>query len=427
MSKPVTALLAVAGALVLVLGLIWFGANGNRAPGPTSIDSDHAALAAVDPQVEFVQAIARRWLDVSQTPDGFLVNTADRAWRPLPVEQTSLGAHSRLLYVFAVAYDISRDAAFRDALNKGADYLVEKYPDPTNAAWHAAVTPTGEGTGGRAGPTAIAQAILALSHAHRITGDGRFLEAARLAWSDNLEDTLILPRMAALEEPEFFTGIEAPPRSTSLLHVLEALLALHDVTGDADVWNDAEAVAKFAFKQLAGKSGGFIAARYDRAFNPLDLDADGGIVIGDQFAWAYLVSRAMDKGLSPVFLEAANNLMDQTLKIAGDPRVGLAARAALDGQTVTVTGGDAATQGEALRALAHFAALRGRKAFWQDFTRLRQFVGEFVTDSQYGGWLPRSRESLQLSDSEPRKSDPLAYHAAVFYAEAARLQGLRQP
>lgn len=429
MSKPVTALLAVAGALLAVLGLIWFGAGGNQATGPAAIDSDHKALAAIDPEADFVQSIARHWLDATATRDGFLVSAVDRAWRPLPAKQTELGEHSRLLYVFAVAYDISRDAVFRDAIHKGADYLVDRYSDPANAAWHAAVTPDGQGTGGRAGPTAISQAILALSHAHRITGDGRFLEAARLAWSDNLEDLLVLPRMAALEEPDLITGIEEPPRSTSLLHALEALLALHDVTGDDEVWRDAEAVAKFAFKQLAGNSGGFIAVRYDQAFNPADLDDGGGIVIGHQFAWAYLVSRAMDKGLSPVFLEAANNLMDQTLKIAGDPRAGLAARASLDGKTLAATGGEASTQAEALRALAHFAALRGRSGYWQSFTRLREFMNESIVDGENGGWLPRSRVSLKLSDTEPPKSESgaLGYHAAAFYAEVARLQGLRQP
>src|SRR5690606_23308046 len=95
MSKPVTALLAVAGALLAVLGLIWFGAGGNQATGPAAIDSDHKALAAIDPEADFVQSIARHWLDATATRDGFLVSAVDRAWRPLPAKQTELGEHSR--------------------------------------------------------------------------------------------------------------------------------------------------------------------------------------------------------------------------------------------------------------------------------------------------------------------------------------------
>lgn len=428
MSKPVTALLAVAGALILVLGLIWFGAGGNHSTGTPPIDSDHKALAAVDPNGEFVQGIARHWLDAAATPEGFLVTEVNRAWQPQPVERTELGAHSRLVYVFAAAYDISRDAAFRNAVHKGADYMLEHFTDPVNVAWHASVGRDGKGTG-RAGPTAVAQAILALVNAHRITGDGRYLEAARLAWTDNLEDLLVLPRMAALEDPELLTGIKAPPPSSSLLHAFEALLALHDATGDDEVWRDAEAIARFAFKQLAGNSGGFVAARYDASFQPLDLDDDGGIVIGHQFSWAYLVSRAMDRGLSPVFLDAVNNLMDATLRIAGGGKDGLAARASLDGKTLVAADGDAATQAAALRALAHFAAVRGRSGYWQNFSKLRDFVATAIVDPENEGWLPRRRESLKLTETEPAKSEggALGFHAAALYAELARLQGLRQP
>ena len=88
----------------------------------------------------------------------------------------------------------------------------------------------------------------------------------------------------------------------------------------------------------------------------------------------------------------------------------------------------AAAQAEALRTLAHYAAIRGRDDLWPYFDKIYGFVRESIVDDKFGGWLPQSRETLDLTSTAPAKSagGGMGYPEAGLYAEIARLQKLAQ-
>lgn len=420
-------LAAVVAAITLVLALIWFGTKEDTPPGAEAVvEADNATFSAIEPQAEFVEGVARHWLDAAVTENGFYRSRINRQWQPMAEQKATLASQSRLIHVFATAHDLSGDAAFRQAVQLGAEFLISYFPDPAGG-WRAGVRENGAALEGAASPLAVAEAILALADAYRVTGDERFRDAALLAWQENTEAMLAIPRLAAQDGYGELLGLAVPPAPQNLMQLMEALLVLHDVTGDNEVWRDAEAIAKFVFKDLAANSEGWVGETYDRSLQPVAADAIGPVNISHQMKWAYLISRAVDKGLSNAFLPAANTLIDKALERGVDRSGGGVFGRLIPGEADTeVRVKPASAQAEALRTLAHYAAARGRADLWPHFDRIYGFVQQAIVDDEFGGWLPRGRDGLELSSTAPAKSagGSMGSHEAGLYGEIARLQKL---
>ena len=171
-----------------------------------------------------------------------------------------------------------------------------------------------------------------------------------------------------------------------MMHLFEALLAMHDATGEATILDDAAEHLAFMFDRLYDASAGRLPELYTPEWTPLPTSDGGYIDVGHQFEWAYLLSTAVERGLPVSYLDHAAALLDCGLRVGYDPvSGGVYSHASPDGCTVDKTWVWWA-QCEAARALLHFALLRGRGDLYDRCERIMSFcLGEMV-DDVYGGW-----------------------------------------
>lgn len=425
MVRILSMVVAVILAAVIMVVLVSQGRHGlSRGAG-----SDHAAgtrqsaprlpetIAAIDPRRAFIQPVARHWLAAAVTPNGFYRPFLDRQWQPRHDQYATLVSQSRLIYVFATSYRMTGDPAYRAAVITGADFLLAKFRDPGTGAWRASVWPDGRIRDASETGYGVAAVIFGLCAAHQATGDSRYLDAAAATAIGNAEPMLLLPRLAVRDELALVENTGITVNTNALMHLLEALLALHAETQGPLVAEDAAAIARFAVKDLMPRSGGFIAENYYENLRPGD-----SIDFGHQLEWAFLLSRAVEDGIiPPVFLPAIEDLADKTLLVALDPAGGLFGT----GRTMTasVTGTDKLwwRQAELLRALAHFAAVRGKKDYWPLFRTTRAFVQAHLEDPGHGGWYSEPTAASRDKGNAAK----VGYHEAGLYAELERLKALR--
>lgn len=405
MPKVSTTLSLVAVAILFVLGLTWLSAR-HTAPAKPRIDTSNALFLAIAPKIAFVDAVARPWLKTATMASGLVrpepaVNEPPEDPDHPPAERTTLVAQSRALVTLAVAHDLSAndhsgDRTFKTALIKSGDFLLNHFHDPQTKNWRLSVYPDGSVAEPEAGDEAIAALIYGLSHAYRVTGEPRFLHAATLAWQQNTADMLMVPQMAETAGGEDLVDIIGP-KPQALMHLLEALLALHDVTDDPMVLRDAQLIAKYAFKHLFDKSSGVIREHPAGSIPLVDTaTADHKNDYRHQFTWAFLVSRTVEKGLSPAFLPLTNAVVDP-VKIPGKIE-------------------EAPT--DVLRTLAHFAVLRDRPDLWPVFETVYRAVSTAEAAS-----TPEEGQKNAAQSAIPTDD---ALRAAELYAEIARLQALPQ-
>ena len=158
---------------------------------------------------------------------------------------------------------------------------------------------------------------------------------------------------------------------------------------------------------------------------PLPL-ADGGYVdLGHQFEWAFLLSRAVEKGFPDRYLQIGGRLLEYGMKVAYDAdNGGIFSSGDYDGKVIR-PGKGWWQQCELLRALMHHAGTRGREDLWPAFGQSLAFVKANFLDAEFGGWYgadtggktPRGRSGNEGSTWKT------CYHDTGMYAEALRLTG----
>lgn len=373
----------------------------------------------------FVEDNAAHWLAAAPTENGFFRTSLDRQWRPAKKQMATLVSQSRLLFVFAAGYDATGDPAYLEAARKGAAFLVDNFRDEEFGGWFWSVSPEGKLLDENKNSYGHAFVIFGLSHAGRVTGEKRFAEAALSCWAD-MKKHLAWPgggiKPATNRD---FSEVRGGNTQNPMMHLFEALLALHDATGSQQVYDDALGLADFIFGRLFQAGGGYLPERYDAEWRPLPVDNGGYIDLGHQFEWAFLLSRAAEKGFPKRYLEIGNRLLDYGMKAAYDGEAGGIFSAGDYAGSVIRPAKGWWQQCELLRALMHYAAARGREDLWPAFAESLAFVKANFMDAEYGGWYgsaspgraPRARAANKGSNWK------VGYHAAGMYAEALRLTG----
>jgi len=129
----------------------------------------------------FRQAILEEvghWRAATVTPSGFLQPALDREWQPAGRQTATLVSQSRLLYVLATGYELTRNEAYLEAVTKGADFLLEHFRDREHGGWFYSVSPDGVVLDNSKDSYGHAFAVFGLAHAARVTGAERFRDAA---------------------------------------------------------------------------------------------------------------------------------------------------------------------------------------------------------------------------------------------------------
>ena len=371
----------------------------------------------------FVEDNLAHWLAAAPTEGGFFRTALDRQWRPARRQTATLVSQSRLLFVFAAGYEVTGDPACLDAVRKGADFLIDHFRDAECGGWFWSVSPTGELLEDHKNSYGHAFVIFGLAHAARVTGEARYAEAATACWEDMKRHLRYGGGGIKPGTNRDFSRVRGGNTQNPMMHLFEALLALHDATGSQQVFDDAVALAEFIFGRLYQADAGRLPERYDEQWKALPVARGGYVDLGHQFEWAFLLSRAVQKGFPKRYLEIGGRLLEYGMKVAYDRQAGGIASAGDYNDRVIRPEKGWWQQCELLRALMHYAAVRGREELWPAFDQSLAFVKAGFLDAEYGGWFSSYDPARPRRQMDKGSNWKVGYHDAGMYAEALRLAG----
>ena len=218
----------------------------------------------------------------------------DRALVPVATGRKRLMVQARQLYVLSHAALLG-DRSGDQAAQRGYDFLLRTYRDQDHGGWRFAATPEGEVLDPGKDLYGHAFLLFALAWLHRaFAAPDALLHAAETM--DVLHARMALPgggfRSAASREwmPASDILCQNPH-----MHLLEAMLALHDASGDPRWLAEADALIRLFQEKLYHPATGTLREFFvgDWALHP-EL---GGIVEpGHQFEWVWLLHQYRQRG-----------------------------------------------------------------------------------------------------------------------------------
>ncbi len=391
----------------------------------------------------------QHWFKSAELSSGFVQQRIDREWRPTDQQVATLTSQGRHIFMRARGYDLTRDPVYLQSLRRIADFTLANFRDTQYGGLFYSVSPDGKVVDDRKDSYGTAFAIFGFSHAARVTRDEKYRKAALETWADmkrGLRDkagffkpgtTRDFSQAPMSMDFEGYANTrregaaaKASPRPASgtntqnpMMHLFEALLALHDATGSKEVFAEAEAHANAIFTKLFQEKGGYLPELYDAGWKPLPESQRGHLELGHQFEWAYLWSLAVDKGFPRRDLQLyGERLLSFGMKAAYDTESGgIFSVGDYEGHPVKAPKG-LWQQCEFLRALMNWAALHNHNELWAAFDESLGMFKEHFMDAQYGGCFstyydPKSPpESARLN-----KNGVDCYHVCGMYSEALRL------
>ena len=355
---------------------------------------------------QLIDGIARPLLRNAVADNGFYRPFLGRDWRPLAEQRATLVSQSRAIYVLAAAYEVSGDAAYKDALVKLADFLLARFANPsTPGVWASAVSADGAVVDPGFYALAHAQAMFALAHAYRSTSDKRYLDAALATWI-----TMDVPRLVDQKNPLF--------KATALpvsMHLFEALLALYRAAPSKLLLDDLSRMRDYIVANFFDRQKGFFYENLDASLRP---PPTGTVVVAHNARIAFFLSRAVAAGLPEKYLDIANRTVDFVVRSVNPTNSSLPFEIDYNGKitNATIFGPN---QADLILCLAHYASARGRT----DLQRLHDdavtYAKTHLVDPEFGGWYAEAdRPDL------PKGHDwKVSYHETLMFTEELRLRG----
>ena len=413
--------------IALVVGILSLAGCDHSAP---TADANRSArtINGVAARESLIRQNLKPWFAVAAVANGCFRQGFDRTWTHDEKAQLQLVTHSRLIYAFAVGFDVTGDTAYRDQVRTGAECLSNSFRDPEFGGWYGGLNADTTPNNTTKGAYSHAFAVFALSHAYRILKDDRYSHAALETWR------LVRHRMSdpfggiLTWAPRNFEGASGNSQN-HIMHWFEALLALYDATASPEILRDAQRIADFTLILLAQRANNgdfYIPEYYDDTWKPLPVDKGGYVDLGHQFEWAFLLSSAVERGMGgdqgEKYTRDAEGLLRFGLSYGLDKARGATAtRARYDGKVSDARRGYW-QQAEALRALAHFAKVRGRGDLWEGYEKTLRMIEEDFVDRDNGGW--RGYHPVDCRENCGNEPQPDPYHMVSMYGELMRLAAL---
>lgn len=283
-----------------------FGHNNDARAG-----REGSIISAPLAKLQMMQIIRPR-LDWAMANNNYAVQLFDADWTVVPNDSIALYQQARQVYIFAKGFEATNDNRYLIAMIKSADFMIDHMYDESTSNWFASVSRDNFLQRSQPKEYDTAFALFAMAHAYDASKEKRFLDKALATWM--LSDLATGFLLAKSKEN---SGAESTPynetwSTNALMHLFEALLALHDVTKSSIVWQDIETIANFVATSLI-QDEGYIAEYYENVDQSLAISNGGYVELGHQIEWAYLFYRAVDHGLDFKYREQANSLVEYAL------------------------------------------------------------------------------------------------------------------
>jgi mannose/cellobiose epimerase-like protein (N-acyl-D-glucosamine 2-epimerase family) len=399
------------------------------------------------------------------TWDGLFRMNLNRQFNPINYytnDQTII-SQSRAIYMNVEAYRSAPAVdrpRFKNAVQKGADYLLAKAVDPHTYAgkpggmWWClqpdGVSPPTHttqiyGTLPRSKDAyGQVQALFALAHAYSVTADVDHLNLAFTqldVWVGQFADTSAGPGAFLPTANESYSQRLDTRNLDYMTHALEALLALDAVTTashprKASLAAQIASIGNFITTRMyrdapASTTMGYLPWYYDAQWNASNDPTQQYMTPGHNFEVAFLLSRAVERGFNSSWLSVANKLIAFALKYGVDsvttsPTYGAVRYEKLkfNGTPFNSTPDNLVwwQTSEAVRTLLHFAVVRGRTDFADGYRAAMTFIRDHFIDPVYGGWFT-SLSPTTLAPTTTNKGTVWTggYHESMLYAEMLRL------
>ena len=371
---------------------------------------------------QIVDVLGPRWLEVAPRENGIFHVDVDDRWRAFGETKATLVSQSRLLYVFARAHALSGDAAYLEAIERGAAFLIAHFRDRERGGWFWQVDGEGRVTDDTKDCYGHAFVVFGLSHAYMATGNPEHLAGARDA--NETVHTRFVDRHGGLVRrmARDFEDRDPGKRSQdAMMHFTEALLAQAEIAGESEALAQAGHWIEFLFSRMEAAGDDMLAEDYTLDWDIVRLpDGAPSISAGHLPEWAFLLSNAAEKGLDARYVDLGRMQLDAAWRIGWDREYGGL------GRTGRITDRGEMVKGwwdqcETIRALGHYLILRGGEEYRGRFGEAVDYVKRVFIDPETGGWYGDVNRQGTPTNRNFGCIYKVDYHTVAMLSEIARL------
>jgi mannose/cellobiose epimerase-like protein (N-acyl-D-glucosamine 2-epimerase family) len=339
------------------------------------------------------------------------VERLDRSGRPDGVDFKRIRVQARQIYVFSHAHLLGWRGGLA-AAEAGYQFL-RAHGRLDGGGWAKVLSRNGAVVDPTFDLYDQAFILFALAWYHRTTGDAESLVLAadtiaaidgRLARADR--------RGLRSADPDTNPGGLQNPH----MHLLEAMLALYDATGDESWRHRASKLGDLFTATLFDPQSGTLAEAFDADWRRVDP-----VVIepGHHFEWTWLLHR-LGEATGRDFSRQSEALFAFADRFGVDPEMGLVCDALSDRGVVTAGARRLWPQTERLKALLARGEASGAFDDAALRTTLANILHRYLAPAPQGCWRDRLDESGRVID-EPIPASTL-YHLFLAFSELLRLE-----
>ena len=345
----------------------------------------------------------------------------DFQWRMKDETIRTLVSQSRLIFNFSQAWFVTGEERYREAVEKGADALLDTFKDREFGGLFWSCDGEGNILEDRKDCYGHAFVIFALSHAARAAKEDRYVDEALSVWEETKKGFRDGTGGYVWDLNRKFEETGGRRSQNPMMHLFEALLELTQIEGMSHVREDAWDIGDFILHSLRRSSDGLLPEYFDPQWKELPAEEGGNVDVGHAFEWAFLLSRACELGLPDCWAEEGEMFLEKGMEMGFDKTEGgVFSPASPDGKSVRKIKGWW-EQCEAARALMHYMVLRGRKDLREPLQKTMGFIRDRMIDQEHRGWYTFLKEGEDHRTQDKLDHWKIHYHAVGLCMEAIRL------
>ena len=362
-------------------------------------------------QQNLIEGNAKPRLEHGMLESGFYQPILGFDWLPKPLaeQKGSLISQNRFIYLMVMAYEVTGEKNYRDAMIKAANFLLLNFAIPDRPGfWFRKIASDGSSINRGFHAYGYTQVIFALSHAFQVTQDSRYLDAAMQTW-------------LAMDIPGAISGQNKKYELHGLnvaKHLFESLLVLYKATDSNILKGELQALGDYIVGHFYDPENGVFV---EELTNSLERKQDGEIRLGHAIEMAFLLSRSVDAGLPASYLQPANHAVDFVANVVAINEYHLIPDTTEYNGTIRDPEYYWWSQAELLRGLAHFVWHRERTELKAQFYISLSSVQQSFIDHQYGGWYRKPNATEEDKGQEWK----VGYHVTMMLTELMRLQRVK--
>ena len=373
---------------------------------------------------------------------GGYIPQLDRRWRVTDPSRKDIVPTTRLIYNFCQGRLLDGPAWCAEAARVGLDFFLAHFWDKEFGGWYWQVSREGEPREDYKATYGQAFAILALSEFRRAFGSttrpgssqaelaqvaDEALRMARRTF-DLLEERVYDPVHGGYRERFQRDWSEPDPMRTqnSQMHLVEALLALFEASGEERYLNRAVALCHLMNGKLFDQEQGCLPEFFRDDWSDFPEQQGDPVEPGHQMEWAWLLLRTYAYRPEPVFLDRAKQMVDFALRFGWDAEFGGFVTTLSRRGEVRNPAKSFWQQCEGVMAPLWLWSQTGDRRYWDAFERAARYCFAHFADWEYGGWFAGLRRDNRPADDAkggPWKAD---YHQVQMCAEVFRLLRSRE-